>query len=58
MEEKTLKWIIEQGLDEVAAMVVLAAGLLYLFSFGSFQEGMSLVSIGTSYLFGKSMPKK
>lgn len=58
MEEKTIKWIIEKGLDEIAALTVLVAGLAYLFGFGSFQEGMSLVSVGTSYLFGKSMPKK
>jgi len=52
----SLKALVE-NLDELTAVGIVAVGL-YLIVRGDNTDGYSLVTMGTGYLFGKSMPKK
>ena len=49
--------VVERISDELVAILIVIAGLIYLFT-SDFQNGYTLVSAGTGYLFGKSVPKK
>jgi len=50
----SVKWLIEKGFDEIAAMILIVAGIVYIFCFDRYQEGLGMTTIGTGYLFGKS----
>jgi|Deesub1362B_J571_1020462.scaffolds.fasta_scaffold89529_2 hypothetical protein len=43
--------------DEGIAGILVIAGIIYGFAI-DFQNGLTLIGIGTSYLFGKSIPKQ
>ena len=51
-----MSWLSENA-DELAALVLVFAGV-YLVITNHYQQGVSLISLGTAYLFGKSRPKK
>ena len=51
-----MSWLSENA-DEVAALVLVFAGI-YLTITEDFNKGMAMISMGTGYLFGKSLPKK
>ncbi len=52
-----LRWYIQNGLDEISAFILICSGIAYAFKY-NLQDGLSLIGIGSSYLFGKAMPKK
>jgi len=56
MRQGVLK-IVFENLDEMTAVAIVVVGL-YLIIKGDGQDGYSLVTMGTGYLFGKSMPKR
>jgi len=45
-------------LDEFVAVVFAVGGLIYIFMVGEVQTGLAIAAVGTSYLFGKNVPKK
>ena len=51
-----MSWLSENA-DELAALVLVFAGV-YLVITNHYQQGVSLISLGTAYLFGKNPPKK
>ena len=51
-----MSWLSENA-DELAALVLVFAGV-YLVVTNHYQQGVTLISLGTAYLFGKSRPKK
>jgi len=48
-------WLSENA-DEVAALSLVFAGI-YLVVTNNYQQGASLITLGTGYLFGKNQPK-
>jgi len=51
-----MDWLGEDA-DELAALILVMAGV-YMVLAGHYNQGVSLISMGTSYLFGKHSPKK
>jgi len=51
-----MSWLSENA-DELAALSLVFAGI-YLVVTNHYQQGVSLISLGTAYLFGKSIPKR
>lgn len=52
----TMNWLSENA-DELVAIMLVVGGL-YMAIFKNFQQGLTLIGLGTTYLFGKSMPKR
>ena len=50
-----MSWLSENA-DELAALSLVFAGI-YLVITNHYQQGVSLISLGTAYLFGKNPPK-
>ena len=48
---------LNKSADEFCAVLLVLAGIVYVFMYG-IKEGMVLITAGTSYLFGKNMPKR
>ncbi len=51
-----MSWLSENA-DEVAALSLVFSGI-YLVLIGDSQNGYSLITLGTGYLFGKSVPRQ
>jgi len=50
-----MDWLSEDA-DELAALILVVSGV-YMVIAGHYNQGVSLISLGTAYLFGKHPPK-
>jgi hypothetical protein len=44
------------GIDEIAAFILICSGIAFCYV-KNFQDGITMVGVGSAYLFGKNVPK-